>query len=94
MPQEKFTYYPTPAAPFREALAAVVGKDPPDYVKGHGTLGLTDQQMLELQDWCSLNARPHWATGLSMIEAAELIVQGAIENANIGAAGETTVTRP
>jgi hypothetical protein len=78
-----FTYYPTPQHPFREALQAVVGKVPPAYVKGFGTEGLTDKQVSDLQDWCSLNARPEWATGLSMIEAAELIVRGAIENGNI-----------
>jgi hypothetical protein len=61
----------------------VVGKVPPAYVKGFGTEGLTDKQVSDLQDWCSLNARPEWATGLSMIEAAELIVRGAIENGNI-----------
>lgn len=80
---ENSTYYPTPEHPFREALLAVVGKEPPAFVKGFGTQGLSDPQIQELQDWCSLNARPHWATGLSMMEAAELIVAGAIENANI-----------
>lgn len=78
-----FTYYPTPEHPFREALQMVVGKEPPAYVKGFGLKGLTDKQVMELQDWCSQNARPEWATGLSMIEAAELIVAGAIENGNI-----------
>lgn len=77
------TYYSTPEHPFREALQFVVGKEPPAYVKGFGIEGLTDSQLTELQDWCSLNARPEWATGLSMIEAAELIVKGAIENGNI-----------
>lgn len=83
MPQ-KFTYYRTPEHPFREALAAVVGKEPPEYVRGFGFSEMTEKQKDELQSWCSLNARPHWATGLSMIEAAETIVEGAIENANIG----------
>ncbi len=78
-----YTYYPTPQHPFREALQAVVGKAPPAYVKGFGLGGLTGKQVSDLQDWCSLNARPEWATGLSMIEAAELIVEGAIENGNI-----------
>lgn len=77
------SYYPTPKHPLREALAAVVGKEPPDYVQGFDLKALTDQQQMDLQDWCSLNAKPFWATGLSMIEAAELIVAGAIENNNI-----------
>ncbi len=85
MPKEPYTHYPTPKDPLREALAAVVGKEPPDFVRGYNFKDLTDKQQLELQDWCSLNARPHWATGLSMLEAAELIVEGAVENANIGA---------
>lgn len=80
---KRSSYYPTPADPLREALASIIGKDPPDFVRGHNTSGLSDKQILDLQDWCSVNARPHWATGLSMIEAAELIVAGAIENANI-----------
>jgi hypothetical protein len=81
-------YYGTRSHPFREALAAVVGKEPPAFVGGHGTNGLSDQQLMELQDWCSENARPHWAAGLSMIEAAELIVAGAVENANIAPASK------
>lgn len=80
---KKFTYYETPKDPFREALAAVVGKEPPEYVRGFGLREMTGKQVSDLQDWCSVNARPEWATGLSMIEAAELIVEGAVENANI-----------
>lgn len=78
------THYTTPEHPLREALKAVVGKEPPGYVRGHTIQGLTDRQVMELQDWCSINARPEWATGLSMLEAAEMIVQGAVDNANIG----------
>jgi hypothetical protein len=95
-PGANFSHYPTPVHPFRESLEAVVGKEPPAYVRGFGTEGLTDSQIMSLQDWCSTNARPEWATGLSMIEAAELIVQGAIENANIGKPdfGRATSTSP
>jgi hypothetical protein len=82
------THFPTPQHPIREVLKALVGKSPPDFVKGHDLKGLTDQQMLALQDWCSLNSRPKWATGLSIIEAAELIVAGAVENGNISSAKE------
>ncbi len=81
---ERHYTYPTPKHPLREALLAVTGKEPPAYVKGHNILNLTDHQVMALQDWCSLNARPEWATGLSILEAAEMIVQGAIDNANIG----------
>jgi hypothetical protein len=67
---------------FREALKVVVGKYPPMLVPPFGAHDMGDEVM-ELQDWCSENARPRWATGLSMIEAAELIVDQAVENANI-----------
>lgn len=67
---------------FREAIKTVVGKYPPMLVPPFGSKDMGDEVM-ELQDWCSENARPAWATGLSMIEAAELIVDQAIENANI-----------
>ena len=67
---------------FREALKAVVGKYPPMLVPPFGPREMGDEVM-DLQDWCASNARPEWATGLSMIEAAELIVDQAIENANI-----------
>ena len=67
---------------FREALKAIIGKYPPMHVPPVGSMEMGDA-VVELQDWCSDNAQPKWATGLSMIEAAELIVDQAIENANI-----------
>jgi len=72
------SHYRTPRNPFREALQVVTGKKPPSYVTGYSDQHLTDAQKQALQDWCSDNARPDWATGLSMIEAAELIVAGAV----------------
>ena len=67
---------------FREALKILVGKYPPMLVPPFSAHDMGDE-VTELQDWCSDNARPAWATGLSMIEAAELIVDQAVENANI-----------
>jgi hypothetical protein len=67
---------------FREALRAIIGKYPPMDVPPYGAQLMGDK-VTELQDWCSDNANPPWATGLSMIEAAELIVDQALENANI-----------
>jgi hypothetical protein len=67
---------------FRDALKAIIGKYPPMMVPPYSTSAMGDE-VIELQDWCADNARPQWATGLSMIEAAELIVDQAIENANI-----------
>jgi hypothetical protein len=67
---------------FREALRALIGEYPPMDVPPYGAQLMGDK-VVELQDWCSDNANPPWATGLSMIEAAELIVDQALENANI-----------
>ena len=67
---------------FREALHAIIGGYPPMEVPLYSASEMGDE-VLELQDWCASNARPEWATGLSMIEAAELIVQQALDNANI-----------
>lgn len=72
-----------PASPFREALRAVCGAEPPAFVRGHSSEGYTDDENEELQAWCGSHYRPHWATNLSMIEAAELIVASAVDNANI-----------
>ena len=76
--------YDRPANPLAEAIEAVVGERPPLETVGAYTfndLSQSDQDWL--QDWCSERARPCWAAGLSMIEAAELIVEQACENANI-----------
>jgi hypothetical protein len=68
---------------FFQALAAITGCEPPFELPSTGTNGMPDQDYLELQDWASCYARPSWTTGLSTIEAAELLVAGAIENGNI-----------
>jgi hypothetical protein len=88
------TRFSTSPHPIREALKGLVRKEPPDFVKGYDLKQLTDQQMLALQDWCSLNVRPQWATGLSVIEAAELMVAGAVENGNILSAEEAAKNPP
>jgi hypothetical protein len=44
---------------------------------------LSDRVFVELQDFCSLNANPSWATGGAMLDSANLIVEQAIENGNI-----------
>ncbi len=69
--------------PFYDALAAMTGELPPDYCKGLVDAAPLGDRVHELQTWCANHCRPEWATGLSIIEAAELIVRGAIENANI-----------
>lgn len=72
-----------PVSPFRDALRALCGAEPPAFVRGHHSHDYTDDENEKLQDWCGMHCRPHWATNLSMIEAAELIVEGAVDNANI-----------
>jgi len=76
--------YDTPENPLADAIEAVVGERPPletSFAYSWNDLSEADKHWL--QDWCSERARPEWATGLSMIEAAELIVEQACENANI-----------
>jgi hypothetical protein len=70
--------------PLTEALHAITGEAPPAYTHGaFAASDLTESDMLDLQDWCCLNARPAWSTGIGVLEAAELIVREAIDNANI-----------
>lgn len=73
-----------PKDPLREVLSALCGgEEPPAFVKGHSTEGLSEKENEELQDWCSLNAKPEWVMGISIIEAAEMIVVEAVGNDNI-----------
>jgi len=72
--------------PLQEALEAITGKFPPAELDLDGirhASELDDARSESLSDWCTQNARPHWATGDSILEAAELIVLRAQENANI-----------
>jgi hypothetical protein len=68
-----------------DALEAITGIIPPaELVSGVLRLAdLDDGQVIGLQDWCSLNARPTWATGEGIMDAAFLMVERAIENGNI-----------
>lgn len=68
--------------PMREAIEAITGKTPPDYIKGAGE-ELTDDQKQDFQGWCLDNAPRDWMTGLGVWEAAEVLVAGAVENGNI-----------
>ena len=72
--------------PLEEALEVITGKRPPTELELSGVRHaseLDDAKSQSLSDWCTQNARPHWATGDSILEAAELIVLRAQENANI-----------
>lgn len=81
----KYTYR-RPANPLAEAIEVVVGERPPlETVGAYRFNDLSQSDQSWIQDWCGNLARPEWATGLSMIEAAELIVEQAVENTNIPA---------
>ena len=76
----------TVRAPFRDALIAITGADPPWSMIGVYCFDdIETEYQDDLSDWASANSRPRWATGLSMIESAELIVLQAVENCNITA---------
>jgi hypothetical protein len=73
-------------SPLAEALGAIVGRCPPKCALGCRSIDeLSDQELDELQQWASRWARPCWATGDGILEAAELLVQwaAAAENDNI-----------
>jgi hypothetical protein len=70
--------------PLFEALRAITGEKPPEFVRGKfATTDLNDRENDKLQEWCLNNARPHWSTGIGIMEAADTIVIEAIGNCNI-----------
>jgi hypothetical protein len=70
--------------PLEEALIAITGKKPPfDLRKIKRSGELEEALAIALTDWCSLNANPCWATGTSILEAANLLVERALENGNL-----------
>ena len=70
--------------PYYETLEAITRAKPPEFCKGiFNSNELDDDQITELQDWCGCNSQPVWATGLGHLEAADHIVNVAIENRNI-----------
>ena len=54
-----------------------------DFSGVHHSDEIPDAIAEALQDYCALHARPAWATGGSIIEAADLLVARALENDNI-----------
>ena len=80
--------------PFLEAIESIIGSLP--LMVGHDNFPLTqklegiihssnldDEVYFRLQDYCGQRAKPAWATGESIIDAANLIVDRAFENANL-----------
>ena len=77
-------YYVKKQGPLAEALEVITGISPPFELSSALTQSDMDEAtMLALCDWCSANARPAWATGESIYDAAWMIVERAIENDNI-----------
>ncbi len=76
--------YPDVVNPLADALEALLGIRPELTTSGAYSFNdLNNEDQEWIQDFCSFHCKPHWATGCSMLEAAELIVQQAVENANI-----------
>lgn len=71
-------------SPFAEAIESIIGVPPPFDLSGvFYSHEIDDENFIKLQDWCSLHARPAWATGISMVDAADHIVKEAVANSNI-----------
>lgn len=71
-------------SPLKEALVAITGKEPPFDLSGvYSSVDLDDHTAERLGDWCTNNTNPVWAPGDSILEAAEILVKRAVENANI-----------
>lgn len=67
---------------FREAINALTD-DWPDMEIVDDWLDNEDGGGYKLQDFCACNSTYYWMTGIGIIEAALLLVEGARENANI-----------
>ena len=82
------SFYGNVENPFKDALAYLLRLDPkelPDFLDGtigSNQLGDADYQALQA---CVLDRvlKIEWFTAISIIEAADLLVSGAIENDNI-----------
>lgn len=74
--------------PFRDACRQVAGVEPPEWVKGWGIQDLPDEDYIHMLQCWFLNEgdgpfSTEWGTGIGALEAAEHIVECAIENGNI-----------
>lgn len=71
--------------PWREAIAMLVGKRPPLWMRGNPSTALNDEQTDQLQDWIGRNLSPNmqWSTAIGIIEAAQALVHAAVDNGNI-----------
>jgi len=67
----------------KQALELIVGETCPVDVPQFKASGMMSDDFLALQDWASENVPVSWMTGIGVIEAAELLVQSALDNGNI-----------
>jgi hypothetical protein len=68
---------------FHEALSSLLASPPPIYMIEEWL----DTDETILQEWCIKYARVHWMTGISIIEATQMLVEEAFGNANIDEEG-------
>lgn len=70
---------------FRDALLSLTGIEPPKwFVCNPSHWGPSEDMNAEsMQDWASLNVKPNWACGISLLEAAKAFVDDAECNCNI-----------
>lgn len=75
---------PRVTCPLRDVLRAFTGREPPAFVREHYDLSqFSDIERDLLHSWCVQHVKPDWATGIGLLEAAELMVHEAVSNGNI-----------
>ncbi len=75
-----------PRCPWRLVIKTLVGKVPPDWVRGDLSK-FSDEKHEELRDWIGMNLQPdmEWSTAIGVIDAACSLVSEAKGNANFSA---------
>ncbi len=70
--------------PLYQVLQHMTGKKPPLVLENCLSFSeISDEEYLLLQDWVCNNSKPYWVTGEGILEAAQIIVNLALENNNI-----------
>ena len=72
---------------YKEIFGLFLNEIPSDDLIMYGTSfdneDYDEEKMTLLQDFCSYNTKIEWTTGVSIIEAAENMLEDAINNGNI-----------
>jgi hypothetical protein len=76
--------------PLKEAIEQIIGKEPPfDFGGAYKFNELPPEALNQIEDWCSLeisaSGPAEWATGSSVVSAAEIMVEEGQWDANIEA---------